>query len=702
MDRQRETPRRDQSAGPGHRLGARRAGHPGPAVRLLRLVRRSNDDIPELATLARTISRWEDELVAATLTGVTNARSESLNRIAKLEARNAYCFRNPANQRRRVRTACTRGTRRSRQVTRPRSLLVTDRKHDEVDLGPARLPVLLRVADYADALERSQAAGDPAPDVYEFLGRHTVGDEVLPGDMREHAMLIQRYLSAGEALVLVDGLDEITDVRLRQIVSKKLDSFAREHVVDPVTPGAYLPMADQEVWWVITPSRPAANGGNQLIVTSRIAGYKEAALTGAVTVCKILPLTDEAIRRFTRDWCLAVERFRARSVPAPEDEIMSRAAEAASELAEQIFREPPVRRLAANPLLLTVLAMLRREQGRMPTRRVDLYEWATRSLVERRQTRAWSFENIIDILGPFALWLQETSNTGHARESELRQHIRDGLQRATEQVAEADVDDFVRSARDQAGLLIEVGVGRYGFLHGTFREYLTAREATRSLEKFQYVLQRFLHTPRWAEVLLLGTAIVSRDRPADADGVLEFILGRSSPLEDLLRRDLIFAASCLHEMPRVTPKLAGQVIASLFQAAAWAAEKKFDDLRQRLVAELVKLSISWPRATMPRLFGALLDDYVGDIAVEVAGKQERPTMEPLDVLETACRSPRHGYAAFAARAAVALALFRAGALTDTAYEPKRNAYEALPTGACDPAAGVTRFGPALGWGQRAS
>jgi hypothetical protein len=31
-----------------------------------------NDDIPELVTLARTISRWQDELVHAVLTGVTN------------------------------------------------------------------------------------------------------------------------------------------------------------------------------------------------------------------------------------------------------------------------------------------------------------------------------------------------------------------------------------------------------------------------------------------------------------------------------------------------------------------------------------------------------------------------------------------------------------------------------------------------------
>jgi transposase len=71
-----------------------------------------NDQVTELVTLARTISRWEDEIVTAVLTGVTNARSESLNRIAKLEARQAYGFRNPASQRRRVRTACTRGTRR--------------------------------------------------------------------------------------------------------------------------------------------------------------------------------------------------------------------------------------------------------------------------------------------------------------------------------------------------------------------------------------------------------------------------------------------------------------------------------------------------------------------------------------------------------------------------------------------------------------
>jgi transposase len=90
-----------------------------------------HDDIPELITLARTISRWEDEIVAAVITGITNATSESLNRLAKLEARQAYGFRNPLNQRRRVRIACTRGyRRRPRTATQTWTRKVTGRKPD--------------------------------------------------------------------------------------------------------------------------------------------------------------------------------------------------------------------------------------------------------------------------------------------------------------------------------------------------------------------------------------------------------------------------------------------------------------------------------------------------------------------------------------------------------------------------------------------
>ena len=61
----------------------------------------------------------------------SNAASESLNRLAKLEARLAYGFRNPANQQRRVRIACTRGyRRRSHTATTRRAHSVTGPKPD--------------------------------------------------------------------------------------------------------------------------------------------------------------------------------------------------------------------------------------------------------------------------------------------------------------------------------------------------------------------------------------------------------------------------------------------------------------------------------------------------------------------------------------------------------------------------------------------
>jgi transposase len=95
-----------------------------------------HDDIPELVSLASTVSRWEDQIVAAVVTGVTNATAKSPNRLAKLEARQAYGFRNPANQRRRARIACTRGYhRRSRTATSTGTRTVTGQK-----LHPGQLP----------------------------------------------------------------------------------------------------------------------------------------------------------------------------------------------------------------------------------------------------------------------------------------------------------------------------------------------------------------------------------------------------------------------------------------------------------------------------------------------------------------------------------------------------------------------------------
>lgn len=78
-------------------------------------------DIPEAHRLAETIETWWPAVLAAITTGHTNARSEGYNRLAKHVGRDAFGFRNPANQRRRIRWSCTRQQRRlsARKTVQP-------------------------------------------------------------------------------------------------------------------------------------------------------------------------------------------------------------------------------------------------------------------------------------------------------------------------------------------------------------------------------------------------------------------------------------------------------------------------------------------------------------------------------------------------------------------------------------------------------
>ena len=70
--------------------------------------------------LAETIETWQTATILAITTGLSNARSEGYNRIVKHVGRIAFGFRNPDNQRRRVRWACTRQSRRAPSRTRQR------------------------------------------------------------------------------------------------------------------------------------------------------------------------------------------------------------------------------------------------------------------------------------------------------------------------------------------------------------------------------------------------------------------------------------------------------------------------------------------------------------------------------------------------------------------------------------------------------
>ena len=73
----------------------------------------ARSDIPELHRLAATVDAWWPEILAFLQSRITNAGTEATNRTVKTVARTAFGFRNLENQRRRVRLASTRRSRRT-------------------------------------------------------------------------------------------------------------------------------------------------------------------------------------------------------------------------------------------------------------------------------------------------------------------------------------------------------------------------------------------------------------------------------------------------------------------------------------------------------------------------------------------------------------------------------------------------------------
>jgi transposase len=75
-------------------------------------------ELPELHTLAATVETWWPAIEAFLATGITNARTEGINRLIKQTKRSACGFRNPANGHRRIRFHCTRTQRAATAASR--------------------------------------------------------------------------------------------------------------------------------------------------------------------------------------------------------------------------------------------------------------------------------------------------------------------------------------------------------------------------------------------------------------------------------------------------------------------------------------------------------------------------------------------------------------------------------------------------------
>jgi formylglycine-generating enzyme required for sulfatase activity len=376
------------------------------------------------------------------------------------------------------------------------------------DLAP--LPILIPLSAYAEALRLV-----PQP-LRTFLAAYQAGRRESLGNLRP---LFEHAIERGRALVLLDGLDEVqTD---RGALVKRTEDFVRE----------IIPAVDAD------PQRSAIPPGNRVIVTSRFVGYREHPLADprwlTLAVCD---WDRDGITQFATRWIRAVERAIAGGHETPE--VIAKAEQERDELLTSIFANPKIEQLAGNPLLVTILALIKRQGVTLPQRRVELYELYLKTLLESwRKARNLDrvpigpdadYLELLEVLQPLALWLRdENPEAGLIHREALMDWLwgwyerEEGLSR---HAAKDAARKFLDAVHRYSSLLLEKGPDRFGFLHLTFEEYLAAKALAR-LPPADAV-GRIKANPednRWRETFLLavGALGIVRQSPDGAAALLE-------------------------------------------------------------------------------------------------------------------------------------------------------------------------------------
>ncbi len=420
------------------------------------------------------------------------------------------------------------------------------------------VPIVVPIASYGSALESNHSLP---------LQNHMKVrlDEAEGAGFGE---LLLDLLADGRCLVLLDGLDEIPDSRYRVAASRGVADLIARYP------------------------------DNRYLITSRIFGYSLCRLSGDAGHYVLQGFQDDQIKQFAHQWWRAYE-----AAIHPQAPDMGNAARQADELIAAIFdsAHPQVRDFARNPLLLTILALIKWQGVTLPERRVELYEVALRTLMEswvRVRSLAGPIKGVELDLGQslriwqrVAFWMHKERPTGAAHRAELTQQLTEALvaeQGLGDAEAEATADSFLQAAADRLGLLQERGQNLFAFLHQTFQEYLAARHIARPAHTAFDRIAPHLRDPRWREVILLTAGYLGAvlGQPEYAGGFVDSIRGAGSKYEDILHRDLLLAAACLAEQTPVDQACQRRVLEELCErvTVSGAHEAEIGDLADALVS----------------------------------------------------------------------------------------------------------------------
>ena len=304
------------------------------------------------------------------------------------------------------------------------------------------------------------------------------------------ATFFDEWLRHGTPLILLDGLDEISNTQDRIEVCQWIDAALH----------------------TFTTAR--------FVVTSRATGYRKdegIELAADYERADVQDFTVEQQERFLKNWFTEV--FLKEPCPKDGDETewprlqRAEAEERTQKMVAHLKEEKNkgLRQLAAIPMILQIMAILWKDSDYIPENRLKVYEVSLNYLLEFRDKRRGvapllSADHARLVLGPVSLWMQETLKKDEVVKTEMNRRMREGLETLDDPpTAEVFCDYLVK----RSGLLVENGGKEYLFRHKSFREYLTGVQLKEGdLDKHLNNLVSYFGEDWWEEPLRFFIASV--------------------------------------------------------------------------------------------------------------------------------------------------------------------------------------------------
>jgi len=314
------------------------------------------------------------------------------------------------------------------------------------------LPIFLPLRE----LEPNNAYPDSLPENLAMWARERVLD-ISTQDFHE-------WLHERTTLVLLDGLDEISNLEQRKRVCEWIDNTCTG------LKNAYF------------------------VVTSRWTGYRKVdgiELKSEHLRADVRDFSPHQQEEFLRKWFRAVYLSQPRDEVEDQGEWVKRHEKLAAKRAQAIIdfldkeENKSVRQLAAVPMLLQIMAIIWRDREHLPNSRSALYDAALKYLLAYRDIRkklnpVMPADKAHRVLAPVALWMHETLQ----KDEVLKHEMHDFMQPILNTLENPpDAHEFCLNLQNRAGLIIEYGQQYYLFRHKSFREYLAGVQLYKDCHK---------------------------------------------------------------------------------------------------------------------------------------------------------------------------------------------------------------------------